>query len=76
MYGKLKSCALIICLFVFLFVIVGNALHLTPGAALVAALSGTPLITFGFSCWRDAQCEKGAPREETSPEVTIMRERT
>ena len=70
MYGKLKKYALIICLFVFLFVIVGNALHLTPGAAFIGALSGTPLITFGFSCWWDAQCGKGASKEETSREMT------
>jgi hypothetical protein len=76
MYGKLKSCVLIICLFVFLFVIVGNALHLTPGAAFIGALSGTPLITFGFSCWWDAQCGRGARREETPPEMITTRERT
>jgi len=75
MYGKLKSCVLIICLFVFLFVIVGNALHLTPGAAFIGALSGTPLITFGFSCWWDAQCGKEARKEETPPH-TITGERT
>jgi len=75
MYGKLKKYALIICLFVFLFVIVGNALHLTPGAALVAALSGTPLITFGFSRWWDAKCGKGPCREETPPEMITARER-
>jgi len=75
MYGKLKKYALIICLFVFLFVIVGNALHLTPGAALIGALSGTPLITFGFSRWSDAQCGNGARRGETPSEMITARER-
>lgn len=75
MYGKLKTYALIICLFVFLFVIVGNALHLTPGAAFLAALSGTPLITFAFNCWRDAQCRRGARTHETPPETTAAHER-
>ena len=75
MYGRVKRYALIICLFVFLFVIVGNALHLTPGAALIGAISGTPLITFGFSRWCDAQCGKGARREKTPPEA-ITGERT
>ena len=75
MYGKLKRYALIICLFVFLFVIVGNALHLTPGAALIGALSGTPLVTFGFSRWWVVQCGRGAQSEETPPESVDLRER-
>jgi len=76
MHGKLKRYALIICLFVFLFVILGNALRLSPGAAFIAALSGTPLITFGFSCWWDTQCGKGARRDEKPPEMITARERT
>ena len=75
MYGRLKRCALIICLFVFLFVIVGNALHLTPGAAFIGALSGTPLITLGFSCWWDAQCGKRARRQDAPPESIDLRDR-
>lgn len=74
MYGKLRKYVLITCLFVFLFVIVGNALHLTPGAAFIGALSGTPLVTFGFCRWWDAQGGRGARRDETPPEITAARE--
>ena len=42
MQGRLKNYALVICLFVFLFVIVGGGLHLTLGGAFLAALSSTP----------------------------------
>ena len=55
MWWKLKNYALVICLFVFLFVVIGNGLHLTPAASLIAAMSGTPLVIFAFSCWHDAQ---------------------
>ena len=37
-----------ICLFVFLFVIIGGGLHLVPGGAFLAALTGTPLAIFAF----------------------------
>jgi hypothetical protein len=56
MREKLKSHALVICLFVFLFVIIGNGLHLTPTASFAAAVSGTPLVVFAFNRWHDAQC--------------------
>ena len=49
MYGKLKNYALVICLFVFLFVIIGGGLHLNPSGAFVAAMSGTPLVIYGFN---------------------------
>ena len=49
MHGRLKNYALVICLFVFLFISIGNGLHLTPGAAFIGALSGTPLVIFAFN---------------------------
>ncbi len=75
MYEKVKNHALIICLFAFLFVTVGNALHLTPGAAFIAALSGTPLVIFGFNRWWDALCRDEARREETRSKIIALRER-
>ena len=45
---RLKQCSLVLCLFVFLFVIIGNGFHLKPGGAFVAALSGTPLVIYAF----------------------------
>lgn len=44
MRSRLKAYSLVACLFVFLFVVVGASLHLNPTGALVAALSGTPLV--------------------------------
>jgi hypothetical protein len=58
MWWKLKNYTLVICLFVFLLVVIGNGLHLTPAASLIAAMSGTPLVIFTFSCWHDEQCRE------------------
>jgi len=43
MQERLKNYALVICLFVFLLVLIGGGLHLTPGGAFLAAMTGTPL---------------------------------
>jgi Flp pilus assembly protein TadB len=77
MHGRLKNYALAICLFVFLFVSVGNGLHLTPGAAFIGALSGTPLVIFAFNRWCDARYHRReeARREEPGSETVPLRER-
>ena len=62
MWWKLTNYAVVICLFVFLFVVIGNGLHLTPAGSLIAAMSGTPLVIFAFSCWHDAQSRVGYSR--------------
>jgi peptidoglycan/LPS O-acetylase OafA/YrhL len=49
MQGKLKNYALVICLFVFLFVIIGGGLHMNPGGAFLAAATGTPLMIYAFN---------------------------
>jgi hypothetical protein len=49
MQGRLKNYALVIWLFVFLFVIIGSGLHLAAGGAFLAALSGAPLLVFAFN---------------------------
>jgi Flp pilus assembly protein TadB len=46
---KLKNYALVCCLFVFLFVVLGGGLRLNPGGAFLGAATGTPLIICGFS---------------------------
>jgi len=51
MRNKLKSYSLVLCLFVFLFVIIGGGLHLNPIGAFVAALSATPLILHSVNRW-------------------------
>ena len=48
MQVRLKNYALVICVFVFLFVIIGGGLHLAPGGALLAAVTGTPLVIYAF----------------------------
>jgi len=46
---KIKQCSLILCLFLFLFVVIGAGLHLNPGGALIAAATGTPLLVYAFN---------------------------
>ena len=46
---KVKKISLVACLFVFLFVVVGNALHLNPAGAFLAAATGTPLLIYVFN---------------------------
>ena len=41
---RLMNYASGICLFVFLFVILGGGLHLNPSGAFLAAVTGTPLV--------------------------------
>ena len=48
MHGRLKNYALVICLFVFLFVVIGGGLHLNPSGAFLAATTGTPLVIYVF----------------------------
>jgi hypothetical protein len=48
---KVREALLIICLFLFLLVVVGGGLHLNPAGALMAALTGTPLILHAFNLW-------------------------
>jgi hypothetical protein len=46
--AKIKQAALIGCLFVFLFIVIGGGLHLNPGEAFLAAVTGTPLVIHFF----------------------------
>ena len=48
MQARLKNYGLVVCLFVFLFVIIGGGLHLNPSGALLAAMTGTPLVIYAF----------------------------
>jgi hypothetical protein len=45
---KAKRISLVACLFLFLFVVIGNALHLNPAGAFLAAATGTPLLIYVF----------------------------
>lgn len=44
MQATIKQVALIVCLFLFLFVVIGGGLHLSAGGAFLAAATGTPLL--------------------------------
>lgn len=44
MLTKIKQASLGVCLFLFLFVVIGGGLHLNPGGAFLAAATGTPLV--------------------------------
>ena len=46
---KIKQYSLIVCLFLFLFVVIGGGLHLNPGGAFIAAATGTPLLIYVFN---------------------------
>jgi hypothetical protein len=49
--AKIKQILLIVCLFLFLFVVIGGGLHLKPGGAFVSSASGTPLLIYVFNRW-------------------------
>ena len=48
MRERLKNYGLVLCLFVFLFVVVGGGLHLNLAGAFVGAVMGTPLVIYAF----------------------------
>lgn len=51
MRKKLKSSALVFCLFTFLWIVLGGGLRLNPGGAFLAAATGTPLLVYAFNCF-------------------------
>jgi hypothetical protein len=57
---KIKQYSLIVCLFLFLFVVIGGGLHLNPGGAFIAAATGTPLLIYVFN--------RGLAREGIEPD--------
>ncbi len=70
MQERLKRYSLVLCLFVFLFVVIGGGFHLNPGGAFAAALSGTPLVIFAFNRWSSAEF-----RQEHARPISNQRER-
>ena len=49
MLTRMKQGSLVVCLFLFLFVVIGGGLHLNPGGAFLAAATGTPLVIHVFN---------------------------
>ena len=73
MQGRLKNYVLVICLFVFLFVIVGGGLHLTPGGAFRAALSDTTLVVFAFNRQSSARIKAEPIPQRDSADKAVQR---
>ena len=77
MHSKAKNYALIFCLFVFLFVIIGGGLHLNPGGAFLAAATGTPLVICVFNRrFNEAPRAEEGQAESLSNEVAYVSRKT
>lgn len=76
MQNRLRNYALVICLFVFLFVIIGGGLHLAPGGAFLAAATGTPLAIFAFQSRFGQGSSPGNGRPTTAKNEVIYASKT
>ena len=65
---KAKRISLVICLFLFLFVVIGNGLHLNPASAFIAAATGTPLLVYLFK----QRSGEGSPKNERAARQEIL----
>jgi hypothetical protein len=64
---KVNRISLGVCLFVFLFVVIGGGLHLSPGGAFLAAATGTPLLIRMLNRQRtEGSVEPGPPSPSRS----------
>ena len=65
---KIRQGSLVVCLFLFLFVVIGGGLHLNPGGAFLAAATGTPLVIYVFNRrWDGKTIEHDLPRSSSGP---------
>ena len=70
MHSKVKGYAVVFCLFVFLFVIIGGGLHMNSGGAFLAAATGTPLIIYAFNRKFRGECRpENVPSQLAGNEV-------
>jgi len=67
MIEKAKDLGLVACLFVFLSIVIGGGLHLTPGATLLAATTGTPLAIRVFGRWSRRMNANAVEESSCSP---------
>jgi hypothetical protein len=72
MRPKLKTYCLGLCLFIFLFVVIGGGLHVGAGGALLGAISGTPLVIFAYNRWYSARVGGKEPQKENSARPTLQ----
>ena len=66
MQARVKDYGLAVCLFVFLFVIIGGGLHLNPSGAFLAAMSGTPLVIYAFRRWPNGASRPDPAQTDTA----------
>jgi hypothetical protein len=72
---KIKQGSLVVCLFLFLFVVIGGGLHLNPGAAFLAAATGTPLAIYVFNRrWEGKTVEHDLPPSSSPGSVRRVAE--
>ena len=69
---RLKKYSLVLCLFVFLFIVIGGGFRLNPGGALVAALSGTPLVIYAFNRRSSVASEREEITQSDSPDKRLL----
>ena len=73
MHSKARNYSLVFCLFVFVFVIIGSGLHLNPGGAFLAAVTGTPLVIYAFHRKANrASRQEDAPHDAARNEVAYV----
>lgn len=68
MLTKTKQGALVVCLFLFLFVVIGGGRQINPSGAFLAAATGTPLVIHVFNRrWAGRRVEPNPTPSSTSP---------
>ena len=75
MQTKVKRISLGVCLFVFLFVVIGGGLPLSPGGAFLAAATGAPLLVHMLKRQRtEGSSEPGRdPHQEAAACIGLLR---
>jgi hypothetical protein len=76
MSSRTKSRLLIICLFVFLFIVLGSELRLSPMGALAAAASATPLVVFLAKRWQDLLLARDARKTSDAADLPTTSRRS
>ena len=77
MHSKARNYCLVLCLFVFLFVIIGGGLHVNPGGAFLAAATGTPLVICVLNRrFNEASRSEEGRAESLSNEVAYVSRKT
>ena len=70
---KVKQTSLGVCLFVFLFVVIGGGLHLSSSGAFLAAATGTPLLIHVLNRQRTGGSGDPSPRSPSRSPASVHR---